>query len=206
MNYIYRHIRLDKNEVFYIGIGTKEKSYKGPGREYHRAFSKRKRSNFWNNITAKTPYEVEIMLDDLTLVEAKIKEVEFIKLYGRRDLGLGTLCNLTDGGEGTTNIVVSNETKKKLGKAAKGRKHKVSTIIKMKATSRLINKNTTGHKVEYLPTGEIYNSLSDACRAIGQNRNSIDNKMKTGTFTDFKIHARPKRETTTRSKSRVVRK
>lgn len=28
MAYVYRHIRLDKNEVFYIGIGTDTKNYK----------------------------------------------------------------------------------------------------------------------------------------------------------------------------------
>lgn len=40
---------------------------------------------------------------------------------GRRDLGLGTLVNLTDGGEGASNAVVSEETRKKQSLAGKGK-------------------------------------------------------------------------------------
>jgi hypothetical protein len=92
MAYIYRHIRLDKNEPFYIGIGNND---------YRRSKSKRSRNSMWHNITKKTDYEVEIILDDLTWNEACKKEKEFISIYGRRDLKTGILCNMTDGGEGT---------------------------------------------------------------------------------------------------------
>jgi hypothetical protein len=54
------------------------------------------------------------MLDDLTWEQACEKEIEFIKLYGRSDLGLGSLCNLTEGGEGVIGMRHSDETKKKL--------------------------------------------------------------------------------------------
>ena len=36
-----------------------------------------------------------------------------IKEYGRRDLGKGTLVNLTDGGEGSYGVIQSNDTKEK---------------------------------------------------------------------------------------------
>jgi len=58
MAYLYRHIRLDKNEPFYIGIGSDE--------NYERAYNNHNRSIFWKNIINKTPYEIEIILDDLT--------------------------------------------------------------------------------------------------------------------------------------------
>jgi hypothetical protein len=54
----------------------------------------------------------------LTWEEACEKEKEFIQLYGRRDLGLGTLVNMTDGGDGVHNL--SDETKKKLSEIRKG--------------------------------------------------------------------------------------
>jgi hypothetical protein len=94
MAYVYRHIRLDKNEPFYIGIGSSS------DKKFIRAFSKKGRSNFWRNIVNKTKYEVEILFDDITWEQACEKEKEFITLYGRKDLGLGTLTNLTNGGEG----------------------------------------------------------------------------------------------------------
>ena len=73
MAYVYRHIRIDKNEPFYIGIGS--------DMTYKRAREKSRRSNLWNKIIAKSDYHVEILLDDITFDEAKLKEIEFIKLY-----------------------------------------------------------------------------------------------------------------------------
>ena len=77
MAYVYRHIRLDKNEVFYIGIGSDDKGY------YYRANSKNNKSrNFhWSSIYNKTSILVEIMLDDLSWEEACDKEKEFIALF-----------------------------------------------------------------------------------------------------------------------------
>lgn len=50
MYYVYRHIRLDTNEPFYIGIGTKSTSFSSIKTEYKRAFSKRSRTKYWHNI------------------------------------------------------------------------------------------------------------------------------------------------------------
>lgn len=111
MPYLYRHIRLDKNEPFYIGIGSDD------GGKYKRAFDKHKRSSFWNKIVSKAGYEVEIILDDLTWDEVCLKEIEFIKLYGRKDLNEGTLCNLTGGGDGMLGVKVSPERIKRFVKA-----------------------------------------------------------------------------------------
>jgi hypothetical protein len=113
MAYVYRHIRLDKNEPFYIGIGNDMTN--------KRAKEKARRSNLWKKIIAKSDYEVEILFDDITYDEAKLKEIEFIELYGRIDLGNGTLANLTNGGDGTINP--SQETRDKISKVNKGRKN-----------------------------------------------------------------------------------
>jgi hypothetical protein len=42
---VYRHIRLDKNEPFYIGIGS--------DRNYKRASSIKDRNKYWGNIVNK---------------------------------------------------------------------------------------------------------------------------------------------------------
>ncbi len=60
------------------------------------------------------------MLDNLTFEECKIKETEFIKLYGRRDLGLGTLVNMTNGGDGIVGLHHTEETRSKMSKSHKG--------------------------------------------------------------------------------------
>jgi hypothetical protein len=89
---------------------------------YKRAREKSRRSNLWNKIIAKSDYDVEILLDDITFEEAKNKEIEFIKLYGRIDLGNGTLANLTDGGDGTPNRIFTPEHKRKLSLSQIGKK------------------------------------------------------------------------------------
>lgn len=99
---LYRHIRLDKNEVFYIGI-AKQKN-----RPYE---SGTRRSLFWNKIVSKTKYEVDILFDNLSWDQVKEKEKEFIKLYGRKDLNTGTLVNMTDGGDGSLNPCLSTRLK-----------------------------------------------------------------------------------------------
>jgi hypothetical protein len=121
MAYVYRHIRHDKNEPFYIGIG------KDSSDNYKRAYakSKTKRSSFWHNI-AKNGYDVDILIDGISFNEACEKEKEFILLYGRADIGTGTLCNLTIGGEnppcfiGDKNPMKRSDVREKVSKSRIG--------------------------------------------------------------------------------------
>jgi len=124
--YLYRHIRQDTNKVFYIGIGSKCKlhnSFKSFTHEYSRAFSHKHRNKHWENIVSKTIYDIDILFETNDINVLKEKEIEFIALYGRKDLGKGTLCNLTDGGDGGFGYVASKETKDKISKALKGKKY-----------------------------------------------------------------------------------
>jgi hypothetical protein len=118
--YIYAHINAVKNEIFYIG--------KGFGK---RAYAKNGRSKFWKNTVAKYNYIVDILEDGLTEEQAFIREKSYITRIGRRDLGTGPLVNLTDGGEGSSGTIKSDETKKKLSEAGKNRKHSEESKNKM---------------------------------------------------------------------------
>jgi hypothetical protein len=95
MAYLYRHIRSDKNEPFYIGIGCDNTG------EYTRAYTTYGRNKIWKSITSKTKYYVEIILDGLSWEGACGKEKEFIAIYGRINLKNGILSNMTNGGDGT---------------------------------------------------------------------------------------------------------
>jgi hypothetical protein len=53
MAYLYRHIRLDKNVPFYIGIGKYDDQFK-------RAYSVKNRNVYWNNIVNLTEYKVNM--------------------------------------------------------------------------------------------------------------------------------------------------
>lgn len=124
-HYLYRHIRLDTNEVFYIGIGSKPIWNSSDFEKmYARAFNFTKRNKFWKRIVNKTNYKVEILLESDDYEFIKSKEIEFIKLYGRRDLSLGKLVNMTNGGEGSNGFRHSPETIEKLKNRKMSEKNK----------------------------------------------------------------------------------
>jgi len=128
--YLYRHIRMDKDRPFYIGIGTKKSFIKdwNMNSAYYRAFEKGNRNKIWWDIVNKAEYEVEILLESNNYDFIKEKEVEFIKLYGRINTKTGILSNLTDGGEGEPGKIVSKETREKQSIARKGKPSKLKGV------------------------------------------------------------------------------
>jgi hypothetical protein len=144
MAYLYRHIRVDKNEVFYIGIGSDP--------SYDRANTVKGRNTYWKRIVNKTSFNVEIMIDFLSWEDACAKEKEFIKIYGRRDLGLGTLCNLTDGADGAKNL--PNEIRQKIFDYTRKK------VCQYDKNGKFI---------------KLHNSLLEACNFIGVCENSVGN-------------------------------
>lgn len=105
-HYLYRHIRLDKYEPFYIGIGTRINNC-----DISRANRISGRNLIWKRIVKKSNYKVEILLESDNYNFIKEKEIEFIKLYGRKNIRTGTLANLTDGGEGTKGHIKTKEVR-----------------------------------------------------------------------------------------------
>jgi hypothetical protein len=114
MGYVYRHVRLDNNEVFYIGISKQNNNYMR-ARQIH------KRNIFWKNIVAKTEFRYDILWECNSEKELLEKEKEFISIYGRKDIGSGTLCNLTDGGDGVHNFKHTDESRRRMAKAREGK-------------------------------------------------------------------------------------
>lgn len=183
MAYVYKHIRLDTNEVFYIGISSRNNKY--------RANSKW-RSNFWKNIIDKTDYKVEIIEEDLTLEEAKEKEKLYIKQYGRRDLGLGSLVNLTDGGDGVQNLSEELKNKISITKKSKNRKcpeHLIeenrkrmlgNSIMKGRKFTEESKQRCTDAKKKLIyntETGIYYNGILEASESISKNKNYLGKRL-----------------------------
>ncbi len=121
MAIVYEHLRNDTNEVFYVGIGVEE----------GRAFNKHNRNKHWHNIVNKAGYTVNIVYEDIEHDEAKNIEILLIEKYGRKDLGLGNLVNMTDGGEGSLGLICSEETRQKRSEAMKGKTISEETKLKM---------------------------------------------------------------------------
>ena len=106
MAIVYIHKIKESGVPFYVGIGKTR----------NRAFDFTKRSKFWKDFTKKYDFTVDVIYEGISYEEAKLMEMQLIKSIGRRDLGLGSLVNQTDGGDGTLHFhkVLSPETKKKI--------------------------------------------------------------------------------------------
>lgn len=133
--YLYVHYRLDKNEPFYIGIGTKHRN-----KEYYRALCFKKRNPIWHRVARKTKYDIMIISESDNREEIIEQEKNYIKIFGKKKDNSGCLVNITnggDGGNGNGNIwtqemrdkikianskrVISEETRAKLRAALKAR-------------------------------------------------------------------------------------
>jgi len=138
MAVVYQHKRLNDQKIFYIGIEFDTDKKKATGK---RSRKKCDKSEFWKKVVNKYGYEIDILFNDITNEEAIQIEKYLIAYYGRRDLGLGYLVNLTDGGEGTINYLMSQQTKDKISIKAKGRivsektRNKLSEVGKGKVVS-----------------------------------------------------------------------
>jgi hypothetical protein len=107
--YVYRDPRpLKKDQPVYVGKGTGDRdishwskgSHNKPFQDFISHLKQR-------GLVATCERVFETSLE----TEAFAKEIELIALYGRRNTGTGTLFNLTDGGEGATGAIRSEEEK-----------------------------------------------------------------------------------------------
>jgi hypothetical protein len=145
--YVYQHLKLDDNLIFYIGIGCQ--------RNYLRAYSKDNRSSYWDSIVKKHGYKIEVLHDNLSKEDAIKIEKTLISKYGRKDLGHGVLCNLTDGGDGILNV--SDEIKNKISSILKGRKLSEETKRKMSESRKgKVHSGDTKKKIGLSKVGNKY--------------------------------------------------
>jgi hypothetical protein len=103
MYYTYAYLREDKTP-YYIGKGKGNRIYKKGTGEIN---------------PPKDKSRIIYLKQNLTEEEAFRHEIYMIAVFGRKDLGTGILRNGTDGGEGNSGWVPSEETKKRMSKSGK---------------------------------------------------------------------------------------
>jgi hypothetical protein len=133
--------------------------------EYRRAYQLSGRTEFWRNIVAKNNgiFNVEILWNCETEQEANTKEIEFIELYGRRDLCKGTLVNLSNGGEGVKGVIFSKDVITK--RSGKNHYNYKGGLMDKYKQEKEIRKNKIS--VINTETKEIFRTITDAAKSIG---------------------------------------
>ncbi len=141
--YTYAYLRED-NTPYYIG--------KGNGR---RVYQKQKGHN-----PPKDKTRIIFLKQNLTEQEAFKHEIYMIAVFGRIDLRTGILHNMTNGGEGGSGRVLSEETRRKLSDANRGKNHpnygkttSLETKAKMSASKKNMSDETRA-KYSAANTGE----------------------------------------------------
>jgi hypothetical protein len=144
--YVYTHTKIGEDIPFYIGKGYNR-----------RAYSKGGRSTYWHNV-AKNGYNVDFEFENLDEDTALQMEKDLIKMWGRRDIGTGCLVNLTDGGEGISGYIMSDEQKKSMSVIQKGNKHFLGHTHTEESRKKMSD------KIKEKMTIEIRKKLSDVSR------------------------------------------
>lgn len=115
--YVYVYFDPSKDlEPFYVG--------KGKGNRSHGHLTRVDTHPFTHRIQKMARQGVIPIIEryeGLSEEAALSLEVALIAEIGRKDLGKGTLLNLTDGGEGSSGLIHTKESKEKISKASKAR-------------------------------------------------------------------------------------
>ncbi len=103
--YVYAYLRSD-GTPYYIGKGKGNRAY---GRHRHISVPKDKTM-------------IVLLHENMSEENAFAKEIELIAFHGRKNNGTGILRNHTDGGEGPSGWIATDETRRKLREAGTGKK------------------------------------------------------------------------------------
>ena len=125
--YTYAYLRKDKTP-YYIGKGSGNRLYLNHYREKRNCIS-----------VPKDKSRIIFLKQNLTEEEAFKHEIYMIAVFGRKDLGTGILRNKTNGGEGASGSIRSNDFKKKISMANKGK-------VLSQETKDKISKAHSGHQ------------------------------------------------------------
>jgi hypothetical protein len=118
--YTYVFINPIDNKPFYIGKGIDQR-YLQHFREiaYKKSTNKHKTNTIKKIIKSNNDVIIDIIFTSNNEEECFNKEIELIKLYGRRNNKTGILTNLTEGGDGSSGREILEETRTKISNTRK---------------------------------------------------------------------------------------
>ena len=110
--YVYLHRKASNNDIFYVG--------KGKGKRAWDVGKGRRKNNHWQNVADKHGVVVEIACDGMTEDDSLLLEMWLIAKLRHEGVAL---TNLTDGGDGTTGFVHSEDNLAKMSAVQSGKKN-----------------------------------------------------------------------------------
>lgn len=132
--YVYLWIRKDKNKIFYVGAGVK-----------NRAWNLSRRNNLTINVIKKIGKKnVYIkIIKTKSWEEALDTERKLINKFGRFDKGSGSLTNMTEGGEGAKGRIVNIKTRNAVAESNKKRVYTAEMRENLSKKLKIIKSNVS---------------------------------------------------------------
>lgn len=161
--YTYAYLRKDRTP-YYIGKGQKIRAYQGNGKPCR---------------VPKDKSRIIFLKQNLTEEGAFKHEIYMIAVFGRKDNGTGILRNKTNGGEGPSGLIHSDETKRKLREINTGRILSEEHIKKISEGCKGKNQGprkplSEEHKLKISKSGKGRKHTNEAKLKISQsNKNRI---------------------------------
>ena len=172
--YTYAYLRED-GTPYYIGKGEKSRAY----------------NKNHNNVYVPPRDRILFLKKNLTEEQAFNHEIYMIAVFGRKDLKTGILHNKTNGGDGSSGRIVTENQKKKQSEKMKGRKGPIISEEGRKKLSQIMKGNKRGkphtqktkdkiskaHKGKKL-TERHKKNLSDSHKGVKRHPHSEETKTK----------------------------
>jgi len=199
-------------EPFYIGKGKQNRMER---HKYDKTSSFKR--NIINKIAEAGLEPIKVKLFE-NLNEAKAFELErkTIERIGRRNIGMGSLANMTDGGEGMSgwipdekelerrkNFVFTEEHRQKISKTSIGRMARIPQTEKSKEILRTkcryectneirdkISKNSWANRTsirrQVSIESKIYKSIREAARIVGVSKDTITHRCASEYYPEYR--------------------
>ncbi len=123
--YTYAYLREDKTP-YYVGKGSGDRAYKR------------------NRKGIKPPKDksrIIFLKQNITEEEAFKHEIYMIDVFGRKDLGTGILINKTDGGDGASGAIRSEEFKRNVSQVKTGNKNMLGKTLSEETKQKISEGN-----------------------------------------------------------------
>jgi len=122
--YVYAYSRKSNDTPYYIGKGKGNRAW----------------DHKHSVVVPKDKSKIKILAENLSEIDAFELEINLIEKYGRKDLGTGILRNMTNGGEGCSGRILTEELRNKISNTLKGRKQLSKSIAKRLKTLKKLGK------------------------------------------------------------------
>jgi len=198
--YVYVDYKLDDNKPFYVGKGSIDR------------VQDLKRNNIHQSISERHGIKRRIVLETDSELEAFTKEIKLIaELKTRAHLNFGG-ANLTDGGDGTSGYICSEDTKEKIRSAKRIRENyrsqeeKAAILKKISETLKDIWNDDERRKHNAIRCKEAYENISAEKKELMAIKGLATKKKNEEDADEEKIEQLKKKKEEMREKCRNARR